>query len=219
MPTEPPEYLPRPVGYEERVAALVAAGTPAADAHWMAACEAIGAVGRSENNHVFWHDGKTADQHETWDRIAGREARRYYFHQAADTLVGYLAHGRHEAQINLRMAHRRMGRLVSFIKEHGLWDAWVAHNRTRPAHRAAPEATEAGRPDPERLSAANDRAWDVVKLLRLRSLRRGEHQYADPIGQMLSAALVGDESHDAVRREIEALETAAPAAASDRSGQ
>lgn len=131
--TAPPEYLPRPQGYEERVAALVAAGTPHTDAHWMAACEAIGAVGRSENNHrdMFWHNDTAHQQCETWDRIAIREARRYYFHQRKDTLIGHLAHGRHEARLNAKLGHDRMERLVDFITGRGLWPDWVATNKAR----------------------------------------------------------------------------------------
>jgi hypothetical protein len=133
MPTEPPEYLPRPAGYEARVAALIAAGTPEADAHWMAACEAIGAVGRSEHNHrdLFWHDDTTADQRDTWDRIAEREARRFYFHQRKDTILGYLAHGRHDARLNAKLSHDRTERLVHFIKERGLWSDWLAYVKDR----------------------------------------------------------------------------------------
>lgn len=131
--TAPPEYLPRPEGYEDRVAALRAAGTPEADAHWMAACEAIGAVGRSENNHrdMFWHNDAAYNERETWDRISLREAQRYYFHQRKDTLVGYLADGRHNAQLNTKMGHDRMERLVAFIKANDLWNDWLAHNRAR----------------------------------------------------------------------------------------
>jgi hypothetical protein len=84
-------------------------------------------------------------------------------------------------------------------------------------------ATAAGHPDlashAQRLRDANNRAWDVVKLLRLRSLHRGEDQHADPTGQLLSAALVGDESHDDVLREVEALEEAAPFVALEGSGE
>jgi hypothetical protein len=129
----PPEYLPRPAGYEDRVAALVAAGTPETDAHWMAACEAIGAVGRRETNHrdLFWHDDTAMAQVETWDRIADREGKRFYFHQAKDTLVGYLAHRRHEERINAQAGHHRMERLVEFIKARGLWDDWISSNRAR----------------------------------------------------------------------------------------
>lgn len=133
MPDAPPEYLPCPPGYEQRVAALVAAGTPTGEAHWMAACEAIGAVGRREggDRDLFWHDETTAEQRETWDRIAELEARRFYFHQKKDTLVGYLAHGRHEARISRDNGHARMDRLVAFIEDKGLWPDWIAHNRAR----------------------------------------------------------------------------------------
>lgn len=133
MSDTPPEYLPRPDGYEERVAALIEAGTPVSDAHWMAACEAIGAVGRRETDHrdLFWHNEAAYEQRETWDRIADREARRFYFHQAKDTLVGYLAQGRHEARIARDNGQARMERLVAFIEGKGLWSDWIAQNRAR----------------------------------------------------------------------------------------
>ncbi|MBP5896422.1 hypothetical protein [Streptomyces scabiei] len=132
---EPPEYLPRPDGYEERVAALVAGGTSTTDAHWMAACEAIGAVGRRETNHrdLFWFGDMPDEQREVWDRIADREGKRFYFHQKRDTLVGYLAHGRHSARLNDQLGNERQESLTKFIKEHGLWDAWVTHNLSRQA--------------------------------------------------------------------------------------
>ncbi|MFI5814861.1 hypothetical protein ACIA7S_28380 [Streptomyces sp. NPDC051643] len=130
---QPPEYLPRPDGYENRVAELVADGTPDVDAHWMAACEAIGAVGRRETNDraLFWHDEASADLHELWDRISLREAKRFYFHQVKDTIVGYLAHTRHEARISRDAGDKRQERLVDFIKARGLWGAWLADNRAR----------------------------------------------------------------------------------------
>ncbi|WP_333745459.1 hypothetical protein [Streptomyces sp. IBSBF 2950] len=133
--SEPPEYLPCPPGYEERVAALIAGGTSTIDAHWMAACEAIGAVGRRETNHrdLFWHNEAAYEQRETWDRIVEREGQRFYFHQKKDTLVGYLAHGRHTARINTKLGHDRQERLIDFIKDKGLWDDWIAHNRDRVA--------------------------------------------------------------------------------------
>ncbi|MCZ0983923.1 hypothetical protein O1L60_44985 [Streptomyces diastatochromogenes] len=52
---------------------------------------------------------------------------------------------------------------------------------------------------------SNNRAWDVVNLHRLRSVHRGEHAYSDPVGQMLSAALVGTAEHEDVRRELTEL--------------
>ncbi|MFD5452186.1 MULTISPECIES: hypothetical protein [Streptomyces] len=52
---------------------------------------------------------------------------------------------------------------------------------------------------------SNNRAWDVVNLHRLRAVHRGEHAYSDPIGQMLSAALVGTAEHEDVRRELTEL--------------
>jgi len=129
--TEAPEYLPMPDGYAQRVAELEAAGHPATEAHWMAACEASGAVGRRETNHrdLFWFGNLPDDQRDVWDRIADREGKRFYFHQDKDTLVGYLAHGRHDARLNTQIGEERQQRLVDFIKEHGLWDTWVASNR------------------------------------------------------------------------------------------
>lgn len=141
MSTEPPEYLPRPAGYEERVAALVAAGTPTADAHWMAACEAIGAVGRRETNHrdLFWFGDMPDDDRAVWDRIADREGKRFYFHQRLDTLVGYLAHGRHEARVTARAGHDRQEKLSTFLRERGHWPDWVDYNRTLRATREDPQ--------------------------------------------------------------------------------
>ncbi|MET7912037.1 hypothetical protein ABZS98_27980 [Streptomyces avermitilis] len=52
---------------------------------------------------------------------------------------------------------------------------------------------------------SNNRAWDVVNLHRLRAVHRGEHAYSDPVGQMLSAALVGTAEHNDVGRELMAL--------------
>lgn len=49
----------------------------------------------------------------------------------------------------------------------------------------------------QRAKAANDRAWDLVKLWRLEAMERGEEQYGDPKQQALSAALVGTEHHQA----------------------
>jgi hypothetical protein len=95
-----------------------------------------------------------------------------------------------------------------------LGDILPGLDRTNTAAVLRAIATAAGHPDldaeAQRQRDANDRAWDVVKVLRLRSLRRGDDQYADPTGQILSAALVGDQAHDDVRREIETLEQAAP---------
>lgn len=131
--TEPPEYLPCPPGYEDRVASLVADGTTSAEANWMAACEALGAVARRGDNHpdLFWHPDPTDEQRAAWDRIADREGKRFYFHQRLDTLVGYLSHGRHEARLNTELGHKRQDRLVAFIKGRNLWADWVATNRTR----------------------------------------------------------------------------------------
>ncbi|MFD0032547.1 hypothetical protein ACFVJK_30620 [Streptomyces sp. NPDC127172] len=104
-----------------------------------------------------------------------------------------------------------------------LGDVLPGLDRTNTASVLRAIATAAGHPDldaeAQKLRDANNRAWDVVKLLRLRSLRRGEDQYADPTGQMLSAALVNDESHGDVRREIEAVEQTAPGTTTDGSGQ
>ncbi|MDK0525027.1 hypothetical protein [Streptomyces sp. ML-6] len=58
---------------------------------------------------------------------------------------------------------------------------------------------------------SNDRAWDAVNLHRLRAVHRGEHAYSDPVGQMLSAALVGTAEHEDVRREVTELSPAWPA--------
>jgi hypothetical protein len=52
---------------------------------------------------------------------------------------------------------------------------------------------------------SNNRAWDVVNLHRLAAIRRGEHPTADPVAQMLSAALVGTPEHEDVRRELTEL--------------
>ena len=90
---QPPEYLPLPAGFTARVAELTAAGTDPATAAWMAAGEALGAVGRRETNDaaLFWHGEAPDEQREAWDRIADREGARFYWHQRKDTLVGYLA--------------------------------------------------------------------------------------------------------------------------------
>lgn len=52
---------------------------------------------------------------------------------------------------------------------------------------------------------ANNRAWDIVNLHRLKAVKRGEHPTSSPIAQMLSAALVGTEEHEDVRRQVERL--------------
>lgn len=130
---EAPEYLPMPEGYARRVADLEVAGHPATEAHWMAACEASGAVARRETNHrdLFWFGDTPHEQRAVWDRIADREGKRFYFHQKKDTLTGYLAHRRHEERLNAQIGHKRQERLVAFIKQHDLWGAWVAGNRKR----------------------------------------------------------------------------------------
>jgi hypothetical protein len=129
--SEAPEYLPMPDGYAQRVAQLEAEGHDSTRAHWMAACEASGAVARRETNHrdLFWFGDTPDDDREVWDRIADREGKRFYFHQQKDTLVGYLAHRWHKSKLTARMGNERQDRLNEFIKEHGLWDAWVAQNR------------------------------------------------------------------------------------------
>lgn len=141
--TDAPEYLPKPDGYTQRVAALEAEGHDTAEAHWMAACEATGAIGRRETNHrdLFWFGDMPDDQREVWDRIADREGKRFYFHQKLDTLVGYLAHGRHDARLNTQLGHERQEHLVAFIKQQGLWDAWLAANRACTGAGVSPAAT------------------------------------------------------------------------------
>lgn len=52
---------------------------------------------------------------------------------------------------------------------------------------------------------SNNRAWDVVNLHRLQAVHRGEHPTSSPVAQMLSAALVGTEEHDDVRRKVTEL--------------
>jgi hypothetical protein len=129
--SDAPEYLPIPDGYAQRVAQLEAEGNDSTRAHWMAACEASGAIARRESNHrdLFWF-GETSDEgREAWERIADREGKRFYFHQKKDTLVGYLAHRRHEERLNAQMGIKRQERLTQFVKDNGLWDAWVAQNR------------------------------------------------------------------------------------------
>lgn len=73
---------------------------------------------------------------------------------------------------------------------------------------------------------SNNRAWDVVSLHRLRAIQRGEHPTADPVAQMLSAALVGSQEHEDVRREVTELsqgvagaEGIASVPAADRKGR
>ncbi|MFF3505546.1 hypothetical protein [Streptomyces sp. NPDC003247] len=53
--------------------------------------------------------------------------------------------------------------------------------------------------------ASKNRAWDAVNLHRMRAVRCGEHTHSNPVGQMLSAALVGTAEHDYVRRELTEL--------------
>ncbi|WP_093893309.1 hypothetical protein [Streptomyces sp. Ncost-T10-10d] len=50
--------------------------------------------------------------------------------------------------------------------------------------------------------ASSMRAWEVVQLCRQQAIERGEHPYSDPVVQMLSAALVGAEEHQAVRDQL-----------------
>lgn len=115
MKIEEPEYLPMPTGLADRAAALEGSGVAgsATEAFWMASCEAIGAVGRSEYNHrdLFWFGNLPNEQREVWDRIAEREGKRFYFHQDKDTLVGYLANSRHEAQLSVLMERKIVDRL------------------------------------------------------------------------------------------------------------
>ncbi|GAA0704746.1 hypothetical protein GCM10010193_69690 [Kitasatospora atroaurantiaca] len=115
MKIQEPEYLPMPTGLDDRALALEESGvaSSAAEAFWMASCEAIGGVGRSEHNHrdQFWFGDLPDEQREVWDRIAEREGRRFYFHQAKDTLVGYLAHGRHDARLSVSMERELVDRL------------------------------------------------------------------------------------------------------------
>jgi hypothetical protein len=129
--TEAPEYLPMPDGYAQRVAELEAEGHDSVRAHWMAACEASGAVARRESNHrdLFWFGEASDENRKAWERIADREGKRFYFHQKKDTLVGYLAHRRHEERLNAQMGVKRQERLAQFIKDNGLWDAWTTANR------------------------------------------------------------------------------------------
>lgn len=131
--SEAPEYLPLPEGYAQRVADLETQGHPTTEAHWMAACEASGAIARRETNHrdLFWFGDMPDEQREVWDRIADREGKRFYFHQKKDTLVGYLAYNRHKARITAQMGQEREERLVNFIRDKGLWDEWVAQNRAK----------------------------------------------------------------------------------------
>ncbi|KPC73475.1 hypothetical protein ADL27_52125 [Streptomyces sp. NRRL F-6602] len=133
MEPTPPEYLPMPDGYAQRVTELEAEGHATARAHWMAACEASGAVARRESNHrdLFWF-GETSDENrEAWERIADREGKRFYFHQKKDTLVGWLAHRRHEERTNAELHHKRGERLAAFLREKGLWGEWTAYNRAK----------------------------------------------------------------------------------------
>lgn len=115
METQPPEYLPMPKGLTFRATDLVLTGEAKSpdEAYWMAACEAIGAVGRSDTNHrdLFWHGDVPEEQRDAWDRIADREGQRFYFHQSKDTLVGYLAYGRHNARLNADIDRRQVEKL------------------------------------------------------------------------------------------------------------
>lgn len=110
---QPPEYLPCPDGLTARAEQLQAEGHAPDTAYWMAACEAIGAVGRRETNHrdLFWHGDVPDEQRDAWDRIADREGKRFYWHQKKDTLVGYLSHGRHKARLNCTLAQEAIEKL------------------------------------------------------------------------------------------------------------
>lgn len=128
---------------------------------------------------------------------------------ATGQLVGITLDPRHpDAHDERGVIASDKGWVVRYDHSNSWWEAVPQDNE--------PDDTTA---EAQRLRDANDRAWEVVKLLRLRSLHSGKSQYADPTGQMLSAALVGDESHDAVRREIEELEKAARGSEPDGSGQ
>ena len=98
-----PEYLPVPPGYQARVDHLTDQYGGPVTAAWMAASEALGAVGRRETNHrdLFWHGEVDQEQRDAWDRIAEREGARFYFHQEKDTLVGYLACTRQKHRASL----------------------------------------------------------------------------------------------------------------------
>jgi hypothetical protein len=126
-----PVYLPMPDGYAARVAQLEAEGYDTARAHWMAACEASGAVARREyhHRHLFWFGDAPESTRALWDEIADHEGARHEFHQAKDTLVGYLAYRRQTARASrdTLLAQRRKAR--EFIKANGLWEAWVQENR------------------------------------------------------------------------------------------
>jgi hypothetical protein len=113
MDTEAPEYLPTPAGLAARAAQLQADGHPVDTAHWMAACEALGAVARREHHHrdLFWHGDVPDEQRNAWDRIADHEGKRFYFHQKKDTLVGYLSHGRHTARLSVAMEREIVDKL------------------------------------------------------------------------------------------------------------
>lgn len=129
----PSEYLPMPDGYTKRAADLQAAGYTEEQAHWMAACEASGAITRTERSHrdLFWYGDTPDEQREAWDEIAEKEGRRFYFHQRKDTLVGYLAYGRHKARLTAQQLVERSQRLTEFVKKNGLWDVWVQENAVR----------------------------------------------------------------------------------------
>lgn len=77
------------------------------------------------------------------------------------------------------------------IDEHDVWEVVCALQKARDNITAVREA--------------NNRAWDVVSLHRLRAIHRGEHSTSDPLAQMLSAALVGTPEHEDVRQEVTAL--------------
>lgn len=79
----------------------------------------------------------------------------------------------------------------SHLDEHDVWDFLYALQKARDNIVAVREA--------------NNRAWDVVNLRRLKAIHRGEHPTTDPVAQMLSAALVGTPEHEDVRRELTEL--------------
>jgi hypothetical protein len=67
------------------------------------------------------------------------------------------------------------------------------------------QSLQAARDHSVAIRESNNRAWDVVNLLRLRAVKRGQHPTADPMAQTLSAALVGTVEHEEVRREVTEL--------------
>lgn len=133
-PTEP-EYLPVPEGYAERVAKLEAAGHPAVEAHWMAACEAMGAVTRTNGSSgaLFWYGEASRDDKKLWDKVAKSEGKRYFDRIRKDTLVGYLANQRNTAAGVSEFVLEEERALADFVKEKNLWDEWETRKCKRHA--------------------------------------------------------------------------------------